>query len=83
MQDVTPQAARKLNLHANTPGVIVADIKLSSLLASSSLQEGEVIQEVNRKPVKNVTDFQLAMQRAGKDPLLLVNRLGNTLYVIA
>jgi len=83
VQNVTPQAARELNLPANTPGVIVTDISPSSPVASSGLQEGDVIQEVNRTPVKNVTDFQQAMQRAGKDPLLLVNRHGNTLYVVA
>jgi S1-C subfamily serine protease len=63
--------------------VVVTDISPASPVASSGLQEGDVIQEVNRKPVKNVTDFEQAIQHAGKDPLLLVNRHGNTLFVVA
>jgi len=83
VQNMTPQTARELSLPASTPGVVVTDISPSSSVASSGLQEGDVIQEVNRKPVKNVTDFEQAIQHAGKDPLLLVNRHGNTLFVVA
>ncbi len=83
VQNLTPQVAREAGVPATTPGVVVTDISPSSQVASSGLQEGDVIQEVNRKPVKNVTDFEQAIQHAGKDPLLLVNRHGNTLYVVA
>ncbi|MCC7174427.1 MAG: DegQ family serine endoprotease [Bryobacterales bacterium] len=83
VENLTPQTARELGLPANTPGVVVADISPSSPVAGSGLQEGDVIQEVNRKPVKNVADYQQALRSAGKEPLLLVNRHGNTLYVAA
>jgi hypothetical protein len=42
-----------------------------------------VIQEVNHQAVTNVTDFDRAVRKAGKDPLLLVNRQGNTLFIAA
>ncbi|MFB3777451.1 MAG: DegQ family serine endoprotease [Bryobacteraceae bacterium] len=83
VENVTAQTARQLGLPANTSGVVVTDISPSSGAASSGLQEGDVIQEVNRKPVQNVADFQRAVQNAGQDPLLLVNRRGNTLYIVA
>jgi S1-C subfamily serine protease len=42
-----------------------------------------VIQEVNRRPVTNVSEFQRAVRQAGREPvLLLVNRGGDTLYVV-
>ena len=42
---------------------------------------GDVIQEVNRKPVRNKAEFEAAVRNAGKTPLLLVDRGGNTLFV--
>ena len=80
---MTPQAARQLGLPANTSGVVVTDISPASPVADSGLREGDVIQEVNHKPVKNVSDYQQAVRNAGKEPLLLVNRHGSTLFVAA
>jgi S1-C subfamily serine protease len=48
------------------------------------LRQGDVIQEVNHKPVRNVAEFKQAMQKAGNaDALLLVNRGGTTLFIAA
>jgi S1-C subfamily serine protease len=68
-------------LPANTQGVVVTDINPSSPVADSGLQQGDVIQEVNHQAVANVTDFDRAIHKAGKDPLLLVNRQGSTLFI--
>ncbi len=81
VENLTPQTARELGLPGSTSGVVVTDISPSSPAADSGLQEGDVIQEVNHKPVKNLSEYQQAMRNAGKEPLLLVNRHGNTLYV--
>ena len=64
-----------------TQGVVVAAISPDSTAANSGLRVGDVIQEVNRKPVTSATEFDRAMKQAGKDPLLLVNRGGNTLFI--
>jgi len=63
--------------------VVVTDISPSSPIADSGLQQGDVIQEVNHQSVTNVNDFERAMQGAGKNPLLLVNRQGHTLFIAA
>ena len=81
--NVTNQAIQQLGLPANTKGVVVTDINPSSPVADSGLQQGDVIQEVNHQAVTNVTDFDRAVQRAGKNPLLLVNRQGHTLFIAA
>jgi S1-C subfamily serine protease len=47
------------------------------------LQQGDVIQEVNHQSVNNVNDFDRAVEKAGKNPLLLVNRQGHTLFIAA
>jgi serine protease Do len=81
--NVDDQTLQQLGLPANTKGVVVTDINPSSPLVDAGLQQGDVIQEVNHNPVKNVAEFNQAVQKAGKDPLLLVNRQGHTLFIAA
>ena len=81
--NVTDEAVQQLGLPANTKGVVVTDINPASTAADSGLRQGDVIQEVNHQPVANVADFDRAVRKAGKDPLLLVNRQGNTLFIAA
>ena len=81
VEDIDAQTRRELNLKPGTQGVVVTEISPSSQAADSGLRVGDVIQEVNRKPVKSAADFQHAMRQAGEDPLLLVNRRGNTLFI--
>jgi serine protease Do len=81
--NLTPEIAQQLNLAATTTGVVVKHVNPSSPLADSGLREGDVIQEVNHQPVKNVSDFHNAMHKDATNPLLLVNRGGRTLFVTA
>ena len=66
---------------AGTTGVVVTKVDPSSSAADAGLRRGDVIQEVNRKPVHNSSDFAAAMRNAKDQNLLLVNRQGNTIYV--
>ncbi|MCC6586812.1 MAG: DegQ family serine endoprotease [Bryobacterales bacterium] len=81
VEDIDAQTRRQLNLKPGTQGVVVTEISSSSPAADSGLRVGDVIQEVNRKPVRSAADFQRAMRQAGEVPLLLVNRRGNTLFI--
>jgi serine protease Do len=46
------------------------------------IQPGDVIQEVNRRPVRTPDDIRKALEASGnKAPLLLINRGGQTIYV--
>jgi serine protease Do len=82
VQDLTPDLAQQLNLPAGTHGVVVSDVDPASP-ASVDLQRGDVIQEVNHKPISNVEQYKQALAGAGSQPvLLLVNRGGVTQYVV-
>jgi len=81
VENLTPQDARELNLPARTGGVVVTSVDPGSQAAEAGLRKGDVIQEVNRKPVHNANEFEQAVRNAGKSPLLLVNRQGNTLFL--
>lgn len=83
VQALTPDVAQQLNLPANVSGVVVSQVDPNSAAAAAGIQQGDVIQEVNRKPVHNMDEYQAAASSAGSDPvLLLIYRQGNTAYVM-
>jgi len=81
VENLDAQTVKQLGLSASATGVVVTDIAPSSPLADSGLRRGDVIQEVNHQPVKNVSEFRQALSKGSKDPLLLVNRQGATLFI--
>jgi serine protease Do len=82
VDDLTPQIAQQLNLPPQTRGVVVINVRPDSPAAEAGLRRGDVIQEVNRRPVTNTAEFERAVSRAGKSTvLLLVNRSGSTLFI--
>jgi len=83
VEELTPEVARELHISPRTKGVVVTDVNPDSKAAESGLRRGDVIQEVNRRPVENEQQFEAAIRRSGDSALLLVNRQGNTLFVAA
>jgi serine protease Do len=82
VQNLTPDIAQELNLPAGTHGVVVSQVDPSSAAGEAGLQRGDVIQEVNHKPVNSTDEYESAIRAAGSQPvLLLVNRGGITTYV--
>jgi serine protease Do len=82
VDDLTPDIARQLRLPPNTRGVVVTDVEPGSGASYAGLHSGDVIEQVNRKPVTNVRQFQQAMSQAGQDTVvLLVNRGGQTVFL--
>lgn len=50
--------------------------------ANAGIQEGDVIQEINRQPVRSVDEMRSALQKSGDRPaLLLVNHKGQTIFL--
>jgi Do/DeqQ family serine protease len=81
--NLTPDVAEQLNLPAGTRGVVVSRVDPDSNAAEGGLQRGDVIQEVNHKPINNVDQFRAAMNAAGNQPmLLLVNSGGTTSFMV-
>jgi serine protease Do len=81
VQNLTPDIAKGLGLKKET-GVVVTRVEPGSPAANAGIQTGDVIQEVNRKPVKDVNDFVQKVEKA-KDQnsvLLLLQRGQNNLF---
>ena len=83
VENLDAQSASELGLSPNTKGVVVTNVDPSSEAAEAGLRRGDVIQEVNRQPIKNTSDFERAIRSSKNKPLLLVNRNGSTMYLAA
>ncbi len=80
---LTPERRTQLNLSDETIGVVINDVKAGSEAEAAGLQQGDVIQEVNRGPVQDMDDYQQVAAQITKDELvvLFVSRRGNNLFV--
>jgi serine protease Do len=82
VQPVTPDAASQLGLPAGTLGLLVGEVDPSGPAADAGIQRGDVIQQVNQRPVRTVADMTAALERSGSRPvLLLVSRRGATVFI--
>jgi serine protease Do len=81
IQDVTPEIARALGLREEI-GVVVSHVEPGSPAEDAGLQRGDVIQEVNRKPVKDSQGFlrKIEEAKAGGSILFLIQRGESNLF---
>jgi serine protease Do len=81
VQNLTPEMARRLRLTTES-GVVVTRVESGSPAADAGIQTGDIIREVNRKPVKDADDLVQKIEQV-KDQgsiLLLVQRGQNNLF---
>jgi serine protease Do len=82
VQGITKELAQGLKLQ-DLEGVLVSDVAAGNAASEAGIRRGDVISEMNRAPVKNVTDYQnlLASVHKGSSVLFLVKRGGSTIYI--
>ena len=81
VQNLTPEIAKGMGLK-NDAGVVITQVEPGSPASEAGLQTGDVIREVDRKPVKDVDDFVQKVEKT-KDQdtvLLFVQRGQNNLF---
>jgi serine protease Do len=84
LQELTPAIRQSLGLDPQVQGVVISGVVPASEAEEAGLQRGDVIQEANRQSVASVDDFSKAVRGfpSNRPWLLLVNRGGNTLFVV-
>jgi serine protease Do len=82
VQRLTPQIAESLGLE-RADGVVVSAVDPGSAADEAGIRRGDVILEVDRKPIRNIDEYKksLAGIRKGKGVLLLVRRGESTLFL--
>jgi Do/DeqQ family serine protease len=82
VEPLTPALASRLDLPSGAQGLVVTNVDPVGPAAEAGIREGDLIEEVNRQQIRSVADLQMAIQRAGARPaLLLVHRRGNSLFL--
>jgi serine protease Do len=83
VMNLTREIAKQLGLPRNEKGVVIVSVNSYSAAEDAGLKKGDVIQEINKKRVKDLHDFNTIIPsvREGDTVLLFINRSGNKFYV--
>lgn len=83
VMDLTRDIAKQLGLSRNESGIVIVKVDPYSPAGDAKLKKGDVIQEINKKRIKNLNDFNKITPhiRKGDTLLLFINRGGNKFYV--
>ena len=81
-QDITPELAQSLGLDTDQ-GVLVSDVTAGQSAAEAGIKRGDVITEIDRKPIGNMDDYKgsLLNLKKGRTVLFLIRRGGTTIYI--
>jgi serine protease Do len=82
VQNLTPALRDQLSLPSNVTGVVISDLDQNSPAAQAGLQQGDVIESINRKPVRTTAEFNKLAADAKGQTLLRINRQGNGVFVV-
>ncbi len=82
VRELTPELASKFNIDADK-GVVVVMVMRDSPAAEAGILPGDLILEINRKPINDLSDYKQAIRSIKKDrpALFLIKRRGATLYL--
>jgi len=64
LRDLTPEAARQLNLEANTTGVLVTEVEPFSPAARAGIRAQDIIVAAKGEPVSNLSDLKAVLKDA-------------------
>jgi len=83
VKELTDELASRHNLKPTERGVIVVRVKSGSPADEVGVREGDIIIEVNRKPVTSLKSYERLASNLSKDQsvLLLLKRQGRTIYL--
>jgi len=81
--DIDRRSRREFNIPENVQGVVITDVTPDSAAAEAGLKPGDVIQEINRKPVKSAQEaVQMTEKTEDKTTLLHIWSNGRSHYVV-
>jgi len=70
--DITDDIRTALNLSKDIKGAVIAEIDADSPAGKAGLREGDVIQEVNKQPVKNAKDLVAISKKLKPNEKILI-----------
>ena len=82
VEEITPDIAEDLGLE-HTRGVVITDVVPDGLGEDAGFQPGDIVREINRQPVRDLSDYKKIMASAprGKSILFLVQRQDGSIFL--
>lgn len=74
LAELTPQIRRQLRIDPSVKGVLVGQVEPGSLASEAGVEPGDIITEVNRKPVRTAGEASAAFKSRGDNFLLKIQR---------
>jgi Do/DeqQ family serine protease len=84
VQALTPELRQQLQTPEGTQGVVITDVDPDSAASAAGLQQGDIVVQVNRKPVTTIAEFNAAVKAGAsrESTLLLVKTGPGTHFVV-
>ena len=82
LQPLSPELASRMGLAATESGVLVTRVDPDGNAADAGIRQGDLIQEVNRRPVRNLAEFNAAVVQSGARPALVLVRRGERIIYV-
>jgi len=84
VQALTPELRQQLQTPEGTQGVVITDVDPDSAASAAGLQQGDIVVQVDRKPVTTVAEFNAAVKAGAsrESTLLLVKTGPGTHFVV-
>jgi serine protease Do len=81
--DITEQLRARLDIPESVQGALITDVEPDSPSGQQGLREGDIIQQLERRPVKNAEEaVRLSEEIKGPKVLVLVWRAGRTQFLV-
>jgi serine protease Do len=79
---LTDALRQQYSIDGDVNGVVIISVDPSSQAAAEGIQEGDVVQEINKTPITNVKEFTKALKavKNGDNVMFLIRRGESTLY---
>ena len=81
VKQLTPNIIKRFDID-HDEGVIITNVQQGSVARDAGLKPGDIILEINKKPIRTLADYSAAVEevKPGDTALFLVERGSNTIY---
>ena len=83
VRELNEELAARYGIKPSERGVVIVRVKPGSTAEEMGVREGDIVMEVNRKPVTSIKSYERAVSSLAKDQtvLLLLKRKGQTIFL--